>query len=61
MQTLVEFADRLKEAGFLLEGLPVMDGKWHRAKVEEDKKGKSHREGAAPIKVSLTVIPPASL
>ncbi|MGN9997491.1 DUF5710 domain-containing protein, partial [Klebsiella pneumoniae] len=42
---LVEFADRLKEAGFLLEGLPVMDGKWHRAKVEEDKKGKSHREG----------------
>ncbi|KJG15077.1 hypothetical protein UA70_18880 [Raoultella planticola] len=47
---LVEFADRLKEAGFLLEGLPVMDGKWHRAKVEEDKKGKSHREGGGAYK-----------
>ncbi|HDS7268977.1 TPA: hypothetical protein QH446_004413 [Klebsiella pneumoniae subsp. pneumoniae] len=46
----VEFADRLKEAGFILEGLPVMDGKWHRAKVEEDKKGKSHREGGGAYK-----------
>ncbi|HEC2117210.1 TPA: hypothetical protein R1886_005357 [Klebsiella oxytoca] len=46
----VEFADRLKEAGFLLEGLPVMDGKWHRARVEEDKKGKSHREGGGAYK-----------
>ncbi|MBK6077794.1 LPD7 domain-containing protein [Klebsiella pneumoniae] len=46
----VEFADRLKEAGFILEGLPVMDGKWHRARVEEDKKGKSHREGGGAYK-----------
>lgn len=38
-----------------------MDGKWHRAKVEEDKKVNHTGKGAAPIKVSLTVIPPASL
>jgi phage/plasmid primase-like uncharacterized protein len=31
------FADALRRAGFQLRGAPVMDGKWHRARVEGDK------------------------
>jgi phage/plasmid primase-like uncharacterized protein len=32
-----EFADALRREGFLLRGAPVMDGKWHRERVEGDK------------------------
>ena len=32
-----EFADALRREGFQLRGAPIMDGKWHREKVESDK------------------------
>jgi putative DNA primase/helicase len=35
----LEFADALQTAGLLLGGLPVMDGKLHRVRVEGDKAG----------------------
>lgn len=34
-----EFGARLAEAGFELDGLPVMDGKKHRVRTADDKKG----------------------
>lgn len=35
-----EFADILKQAGLILDGLPIMDGQKHRVATVEDKKGK---------------------
>jgi putative DNA primase/helicase len=35
----LEFADALQAAGLVLGGLPVMDGKLHRVRVEGDKAG----------------------
>ncbi|MDB5848229.1 MAG: hypothetical protein JWP29_1981 [Rhodoferax sp.] len=35
-----EFSDALRVAGVMVQGPPVMDGRWHRAKAEGDK-GKS--------------------
>ncbi|WP_343870427.1 zincin-like metallopeptidase domain-containing protein, partial [Caenispirillum bisanense] len=34
-----EFADALKAHGLVVEGAPVMDGRWHRAAVDGDRKG----------------------
>lgn len=34
-----EFGDALRAHGLLLEGMPAMDGKWHRVQVEGDRKG----------------------
>ncbi|WP_029808360.1 DUF5710 domain-containing protein, partial [Vibrio parahaemolyticus] len=36
---VVEFSEALKDAGFELNDLPEMDGKRHRVKTREDKKG----------------------
>ncbi|GGO83764.1 hypothetical protein GCM10011348_28290 [Marinobacterium nitratireducens] len=35
----VEFSNTLENAGFLLDGVPQMDGKRHRVKTHEDKRG----------------------
>lgn len=37
-----EFAEALKANGLVIEGEPVMDGKWHRVQVEGDKKGQAN-------------------
>lgn len=34
-----EFASALKDYGVVVKGLPVMDGEWHRASLEDDKPG----------------------
>ncbi|AUG55271.1 zincin-like metallopeptidase domain-containing protein [Thalassospira marina] len=34
-----EFALACRENGLVIEGLPTMDGKWHRVSVESDRKG----------------------
>lgn len=34
-----EFADALKAHGLLVEGEPVMDGRWHRVAVDGDRRG----------------------
>lgn len=39
-----EFGKALREVGLVIEGAPVMDGKWHRVPV--DGKGKGNRDGA---------------
>ncbi len=35
-----EFAEALRANGLVLEGAPMMDGRWHRVPVEDDAKGK---------------------
>ncbi|MCY0853055.1 KfrB domain-containing protein [Cupriavidus sp. D39] len=35
-----QFADALRDAGLVLDGAPVMDGKWHRTPVESAKNAK---------------------
>ncbi len=35
----VEFANTLESAGFILDGLPEMDGKRHRVRTQDDKRG----------------------
>jgi putative DNA primase/helicase len=37
---VAEFAAALKEHGLVLDGPPVMDGRWHRVPVDDDAKGK---------------------
>jgi len=37
-----EFADELKAHGVVIKGSPVMDGKWHRAALANDEKGKEN-------------------
>ncbi|SOD98567.1 zincin-like metallopeptidase domain-containing protein [Caenispirillum bisanense] len=34
-----EFADALQAQGLVVDGAPVMDGRWHRAAVDGDRKG----------------------
>lgn len=36
---IIEYADKLRSAGFLIEGLPLMDGKLHRVSVVGDSRG----------------------
>lgn len=36
-----EFADACRKEGLMIEGLPSMDGKWHRVAVEGDAKGQT--------------------
>lgn len=35
-----EFKQALQDHGFVIEGLPDMDGEWHRVPLEDDSKGK---------------------
>lgn len=49
-----QFSDALKEAGLVVDGLPIMDGKIHRVPVEGDRGGETsgayagHMEGRIP-------------
>ncbi|HAV1871922.1 TPA: DNA primase [Enterobacter hormaechei subsp. steigerwaltii] len=36
---VIEFAQKLEDAGLVLKGLPVMDGTWQRVPTKNDKKG----------------------
>ncbi len=39
---VAEFTDELKAAGVVIKATPVMDGKWHRVSLEDDKKGENN-------------------
>jgi putative DNA primase/helicase len=39
LSPVAEFGDALRAHGLLLEGVPAMDGKWHRVQVEGDRAG----------------------
>ncbi len=38
----IAFGEALKDAGFVIKGTPIMDGKLHRVPLEGDKKGKKN-------------------